>query len=370
MRNPQEIEHELWPGTEQPPGSFLANLRGHLGYLRGALVLALLAGGISLAQRNTEGVPSATARSSPTIQVPYLGFEPELVYDPKRQEIVLFNEAGQTWLWSKKNWTLMHPAVSPAGGCCSLAAWDPAIGEVLMVAWQATAGSVETRPLKPSQTWAWTGSNWVEIGYGLDAPPPDGVAMTYDERNGQMLLVVYNGNRLDTWTWAADGWRPRASPGGPSQPSFAMAYDRSLGTVLAVEEIGDTTAQTWSWDGSRWRRLSPASEPQGSAALSLADSATGLLLVTDTASLPRSPGDVSTWMWNGHDWGLRFVWQRLPLPAIAYGLAGGERKVWAFMDMTPSTTTCIAATAVWEWTVDRWTKMSELTGSSATRGCG
>jgi hypothetical protein len=364
MPDQQELRSELWAGSDRPRGSFLANLRGHLGYLRGALILALLAGGISLAQRNAQGVQSTTARTSPSIEVPFLGLEPQPVYDPKRQEVVLFNEAGQTWLWSRNDWTRMHPAVSPAGGCCSLAAWDPAIGEVLLVAWQATAGSVETRPLKPAQTWAWTGSNWVEIGYGLDAPPPDGAAMTYDDRNRQMVLLVYDGNRLDTWTWAADGWRPRPSSGGPSGPSFAMAFDRNTGSILGVEQTNVSAAQTWSWDGARWHRIKPPSEPLASAAMALADSGAGLLLVSETGNGPASPGSVSTWMWNGHEWALRFVWQGLPLPALASGVAGGDRKVWAFMDApVPPTSTCIAAIAVWEWTVDRWTKVSELTGS-------
>jgi hypothetical protein len=143
-----------------------------------------------------------------------------------------------------------------------------------------------------------------------------------------------------------------------------MAFDRTTASILAVEQTAERGPRTWAWDGSRWNRLKPPSEPSASAITAMAESGTGLLLVSETADVPGGPGSVDTWLWNGRDWGLRFVWQGLPLPALASGVTGGDRKVWAFMDApVPPTSTCIAAIAVWEWTVDRWARVSERTGN-------
>jgi hypothetical protein len=149
-----------------------------------------------------------------------------------------------------------------------------------------------------------------------------------------------------------------------------MAFDRVSGSILAVEQTSETAAQTWAWDGSRWRRLQPPDEPAGSASMAMAETADGLLLVSEFGDLIGGPASVGTWTWNGHAWTLRFVWPGLPAPALASGSDGGNHRVWAVMDLPPPpTSTCIASTAVWEWVVDRWTKVWQQTGNSATSGC-
>src|SRR5919201_2949430 len=124
---------ESWLDPDQPSPSFLGQIREHRGYLRGALVLAVLAGGISLAQRgNHQSQMGATLPTSPSPLVPFMGLRPAIAYDVKRQEVVLFNNAGQTWIWSGKQWKLAHPPVSPPTRCCTTAAWDPKMGQVLL----------------------------------------------------------------------------------------------------------------------------------------------------------------------------------------------------------------------------------------------
>ena len=98
-------------------------------------------------------------------------------------------------------------------------------------------------------------------------------------------------------------------------------------------------------------------------------SPSGLLLITDADSVTGGPVRTETWLWDGHDWALRFVWQGLAWQTAVSSGTDLSGRVWAFIDVTPPTTTCIDAMQIWAWSVARWIKSSELTGNTATSGC-
>ena len=121
-----------------------------------------------------------------------------------------------------------------------------------------------------ADTWVWDGSGWVQQHPATTPPARVGAQMAYDAASGQLLLFGgLNGVPLnDTWTWTGSNWvqlHPATSP----QPttSAAMAYDPATRQVVFfggqqfVDNALVTQPSMWSWNGSNWTQLSPATTP-------------------------------------------------------------------------------------------------------------
>lgn len=183
-------------------------------------------------------------------------------------------------------------------------------------------------------------------GTGVGGPAArSGATMAYDAARD--VVVMFGGRGAsgatfdDTWTWDGGSWtqqHPKVSP--PPLQDALMAADPNTGRVVLVTgwnsaELGAPGAETWSWDGSSWRREHPAHEVQGIRQGMATDPATHqVVLVTQgpprpappptplPTPPPAPPGPPSavlvmpapmrlmpptrqTWTWNGSDWSLR-----------------------------------------------------------------
>jgi hypothetical protein len=127
--------------------------------------------------------------------------------------------------------------------------------------------------------------------------------MAYDRATRTMLLFGgQSGGYLgDTWSWNGTTWTrlsPPASP--PVDGGWSMAYDPATATVLLfggvrsdrtpasamspVTALGDT----WSWNGTTWTKLSPATSPTARYGASMAyDPATKAMLLYGNAFDPN-----------------------------------------------------------------------------------
>ena len=102
--------------------------------------------------------------------------------------------------------------------------------------------------------------------------------MAYDPAARTMLLFGGFSDRTgsagylgDTWIWNGTTWRklsPSASP--PARTGASMAYDAATRTVLLFGGEGKLSrgpdggsdgelSDTWSWSGTTWTKLSPPS---------------------------------------------------------------------------------------------------------------
>ena len=91
--------------------------------------------------------------------------------------------------------------------------------------------------------------------------------MAYDAARGGVVLYGGTGaggvGRLgmlaDTWTWDGTRWRREgAADGGPGPRCVhAMAYDERRGRVVLHGGSGPDgqLGDTWEWDGGRWTRV-------------------------------------------------------------------------------------------------------------------
>jgi hypothetical protein len=136
-------------------------------------------------------------------------------------------------------------------------------------------------------------------------------AMVYDEARGRVVLFGGggpNGQLGDTWTWDGTTWTQLQPATSPSPRSAAsLAYDRAHGRVVlfggvtpvaggGLKHYGDT----WSWDGVTWTQLQPATSPPARQLGNMAWDPTGRQVVLYGGHNGAPMGD--TWTWDGSTW--------------------------------------------------------------------
>jgi hypothetical protein len=112
--------------------------------------------------------------------------------------------------------------------------------------------------------------------------------MAHDPGTGQLVLFggydQSNGAELnDTWTWNGSTWTPltpATSP--PARDSASMAYDPGTGQLVlfgGYDGVGHFD-DAWTWDGNTWTQLTPATSPPLRLGASMAyDTGTGQLVL-------------------------------------------------------------------------------------------
>ncbi len=148
--------------------------------------------------------------------------------------------------------------------------------------------------------------------------------MVFDPQIGKVVLfggegpVVISGVFGDTFfneTWTFDGsnWNQLSPATSPSaRDDAAIAYDPSIGKVVLFGGFGTGDAATWTFDGSTWTQLSPAVSPpwRGGASMEYDPSIDRIVLFGGYVG-PGSPGDSKeTWTFDGTTWT-----QLAPLPS-------------------------------------------------------
>ena len=292
--------------------------RRHLQYM---VVACLLAAVAAACARQPSGQPSA--RTSPMygwhyVQLAKSGgprprFEPALAYDPVNRGIVLLGVSTR---------------------------------------WRITAGNTSHYD---KHTWLWSGHSWKELAPATTAWMRWGGQITYDPAtHGIMLLSV---NRSVT---------------APIPRKVHSHFTLRVRTQLSREI---NASQTWIWNGTTWRRLSPATSPTAQSGQSMAyDAATGQVVMVGGIAQAFSPTISTTssayhvyllklamnitWLWNGRDW----TEDHTPSPpvlgngAIAYD-AAAKQVVYFTAD-------CLGRTCdpgqTWTWNGSTWTRQHPI----------
>ncbi|MER3453949.1 MAG: hypothetical protein C4318_02160 [Acidimicrobiia bacterium] len=225
----------------------------------------------------------------------------KMVWDPVRQEIVLFGgltidttnfELGgstETWVykngeWSKRNpVTPLPPRLAPAGaadvGRSQIIAFGGALPNFFFT---DHSESFEEKPLKDqesvlSDTWSWDGSNWHRVPTRHSPPPRLGGAMAdsfndtpavlfggqsvsaIDADNNGVLETI-NGTYGDLWAFMGDDWLQVVVPGSQTDKDrkgagarneHFVVYDSSRREVIVAGGytlgLPEETTATWSW---------------------------------------------------------------------------------------------------------------------------
>jgi len=190
-------------------------------------------------------------------------------------------------------------------------AYDPATKQLLLFGGSTGASFL-------GDTWSWDGSAWQQLSPAASPPARGYASLAYDPATKQLLLFGgsssgNNGNWLnDTWSWDGSAWRqlsPAASP--PARSYASLAYNPATGKLLLFGGYGPnnptTNSQllgdTWSWDGSAWQQLSPTASPSARLEASMAlDPATNQLILFGGSEGSTSNDLGDTWTWTGSAW--------------------------------------------------------------------
>jgi hypothetical protein len=236
-----------------------------------------------------------------------------MVYDPASNQLLLFGGSattgtgfsGQTWTWNGSNWTLLHPATSPPGREDQQMAYDAATGTVILFAGFHGTGYWD-------DTWSWNGTTWTQLTTPTPPMGRDSAAFVYDPATSQLILFGgFRGSGFspgDTWDWTGTTWTQLSPAHSPGIEVFARqaAYDTDTNQLLLFGgDAGHNTFlnKTWTWTGTDWQQLSPATSPPPRAYGAMTfDDATGQVVLFSGSENALKSFPTTTWAWNGSTW--------------------------------------------------------------------
>jgi hypothetical protein len=139
-----------------------------------------------------------------------------------------------------------------------------------------------------------------------------GLAMA-GQPNGPVLLFGGSAPLLpsnETWSWDGSDWtqlQPATSPGGRTLP--AMVFDGArnrfvmFGGWLTAISVGTASNQTWEFDGTDWTQVNTATTPTGAWKHGMAfDSVRGRTVMYGGAANGFPIANANTWEYDGVNW--------------------------------------------------------------------
>lgn len=309
-------------GTPGDNGNFQAALLSKSGHLCTVTVVGNAAPDFSCSGSTTgdTGGTGQTAgawvdTTSTTVTPPSARSCPQMVYDPSHGNLLLYggNQGSLSDTWASTDgstWTKLSPATVPTGRACGSIAYDAATSNVVMF-----GGLVSTDTT--NETWTWNGANWNRSTPASSPSKRYYSQMAYDGKTGKMIMFggldyvsgdfSYLG---DTWSWDGTNWTqlsPATSP--PPTGDAAMAYDPATQQMILFggdqrpDLSTQTTNDTWSFDGSTWTKLSPATSPPARKGARLVyDPTLGELVLYGGATGNGAAGFSDVWGWDGSTW--------------------------------------------------------------------
>jgi hypothetical protein len=184
-----------------------------------------------------------------------------MAYDSFRQRGLLFGGHGWSWpvylddLWTEDGgvWKRVNPTSPwPPGRMFASAAFDEFRNTLVVF------GGSNTKTL--GDTWVFDGFRWVEVPAGNGPSRRRDAAMVYDPNTRSVLLfgggyvetspqVAFN----DTWSFDGSRWielQPATRP--PVRMDAKMVFDAARGRVVMTSGAWTQfLTDTWAWDGGR-----------------------------------------------------------------------------------------------------------------------
>jgi hypothetical protein len=240
-----------------------------------------------------------------------------------------------TWAWDGKGWTQRHPRTVPTLQGSSMT-YDAANGELFMVGFQVSGQT------QNNSVWTWKDGDWVQKAVwmtpscgkscpaNLSVPFASGL-VTYDSARSRVLMLAGGpgGPGSQTWTWTGSNWIQIQTAHRP-QGLSCCAHDSATGHILSLGYSGGSWGginRLWVFDGTDWT-LTATSTPSGDATI-VDDPATGtaLMLRSPQMAIP-SPGE--TWTWTGSSWQKLDATSPPVLPQSTLGYDAADKQVILF----------------------------------------
>jgi hypothetical protein len=326
-----------------------------------ALVVTLVVG--SNALRHNQA-PSRS-RPAPSVLPPSPRSGAAMVYDAAHGELVLFGGiaitgkvSNETWTWDGKRWRLYHLSVAPAPRQGAAMAYDAAHHDVVLFGGAVVEGGAvyvgKGSQSQSDDTWTWNGSAWKQL-HPAHVPPINfgwPASMAYDPVSKAVLLFAFeqtpSANQTnmvaETWSWNGADWRRLTSASGPSLPGQMVTMERNvLLFAQARDRVGGRfVTQIWDWDGASWQQQPMAN-----------------YLTQPLTSLAYDPVRVQYVMFDGDTWILESLgWKRVhartePSAAGYSAYFGALQEVVMWGDLAGNT-----SNDLWAWDGADWKQLA------------
>jgi len=322
--------------------------------------------------------------------------EHAMAYDAHRKRVVLFGGAStdDTWEWDGASWKAVGTVHAPTPRAAAMMAYDPVRGVIVLaggrdytsgvvktdtwtydgsdwhdtlvtapalqdasLAWDtgsqhliAFGGCGNACSSSSNETWAWTGTAWLDLG-NTNAPPARVDAQLAGTSSG---LVLFGGlesgtTANDTWLYRSSTWAPAPWPGARS--GFSLARDAAHGNVVLVggsDGTGAALQDTWTASRLGWRKVATTLPANGNGmALAydpIARDLLGVGALTGTASSP-------TFTWNGSIWSVKTPPQDVP-ERFGEAFAFDGHTMTVFGGVHPG----MFQMNTWSWNETTWTQ--------------
>jgi len=237
-------------------------------------------------------------------------------YDSRRGVTVLlgrdtYGYSSETWEWNGDTWIRRFSSDRPPVLSGHRMAFDSVRGVTVMF------GGIRGGPVMQDETWEWDGEAWTHRNV-VGPSPRTNFAMSYDPRRREVVLFGgLDAQRValaDTWTWDGGQWRQRDVEGPSARLYASMSYDTQRRRIVlfggsACSTVCTGLSDLWSWDGTRWSKISDDGPPPRTVHAAAFDSWRGQLVVYGgelRASTSFPPGTIpgDTWGWDGRDWAI------------------------------------------------------------------
>ena len=267
------------------------------------------------AQARADGRPAALSGAEQVAVTPPGREWASFAYYPPQNELVLFGGHtfsavfGDTWTRKGTTWTHQHPASSPSPRTGAAMVYDPATQQLLLFGGGSTPGAGFN-----NDTWTWNGTTWTQLHPATSPSGRDSHDFVYDAATTKAIMFGgFRGTGYspgDTWSWSGTNWTQLSPPTSPGVDVVAWqgAYDAASGQLMMFG--GDAGGKkpflnsTWTWTGTTWNQLHPATSPPGRAYGSMTyDTATKqVVLFAGRANSPTTSFPTTAWAWNGTTW--------------------------------------------------------------------
>ena len=266
---------------------------------------------------------------------------------------------NDTWSWDGKQWSALPATTGLVARTQASMAYDATRHVIVMQGGFLADGAFV------NETWTWNGTSWSLTNPG-ETPPagggrqpttwdgPNGVVILFDDtaRSAYWNLAAAGTELNQTWSWNGTSWKRlqvTGTPSGHGSTPASIAYDSARRSTVFFGHVNGVPT-TWTFDGSTWIQASTA----GPASLDFA-------LAPDDANqvvvLFGEHGD--TWTWDGTAWTAKNP-PHSPSPrqqeAMAYDSA---RHVVVLFGgaTTDSTGRDVQLNDTWTWNGSDWTRV-------------
>jgi cysteine-rich repeat protein len=236
-------------------------------------------------------------------------------YDSRRDRVVMFSGAtdlnnaltNKTWEWTGTLWLDRATPSTPPPRYESAMAFDHARGRTVLFGGNAAS----LIPVEMADTWEWDGVAWYQIP--VEGPPARTYhALVYDAARKRIVLfggISLNEPRNDTWEYDGKVWTQIQTPvSPPARYEMLASYDPKRGRVVIASGLTGSLdapyyADTWEYDGTTWRDVTPAAglKPQLSLG-GMAFDSTLQKLVVFGGYTPSNTASNKTYTWDGTTW--------------------------------------------------------------------